>query len=127
MNKLDPNLAQDLVDIVGAMTLQKRQIHKKQILRLQKFVGGTDDLLADRRTAMWTETGSGRKNWVARARKKPQNLVVSIRGGDSTICGLDQAAKLIGKNPGTLACYLAKGRGTYTYSDGETVVTIHKI
>lgn len=131
MKKPDSQLIKDLFDIVGAIQASKRQEVTDQILRLQAYVGSTDDLFVDRRKAVWAPGGKARTTIEARVQKpkpaKKPSCQVTWRNGGSILCTSEEAAEIVKKAPATLAVYLSKGKGRYDCVIDDDIVTVQKI
>jgi len=124
--KPDPQLIKDLFDVVSAIQASKRQEVADQIIRLQTYVGSTDDLFVDRRKAAWAPGGKARATVEARAQNP--NCRVTWQGGGSVLCTTGEAAELIKKTPATLAVYLSKGKGRYDcIVDDDKIITIERL
>lgn len=131
MKKPDPQLVKDLYDIVGAIQASKRQEVADQIIRLQSYVGSTDDLFADRRKVAWAPGGKARTTIETRLQKpkpaKKPNCRVTWRGSGSALCTTEEAAEIIKKTPATLTVYLSKGKGRYDCVVNDEVITIQRL
>lgn len=125
MKKPNQQLVKDLFDIVGAIQASKRQSVADQVLRLQAFIGSTDDLFVDRRSSTWAPGGKARATLAV----KPKRLSCQVtwRGGGSTICTAEDAAKIVRKTPGSLAVYLSKGQGRYDCVIDDDVITVQRL
>jgi hypothetical protein len=131
VKKPDPQLIKDLYDIVGAIQASKRREVADQIIRLQSYVGSTDDLFVDRRKVAWAPGGKARTTIEARAQKpkpaKKPNCRVTWRNGGSVLCTSEEAAEIVKKTPATLAVYLSKGKGRYDCVIDDAIVTVQRI
>jgi len=130
MKKPNQQLVKDLFDIVGAIQASKRQSVADQVLRLQAFIGSTDDLFVDRRASTWAPGGKARATVDARTPEtKPKRLSCQVtwRGGGSTICTAEDAAKIVKKTPGSLAVYLSKGQGRYDCVIDDDIITVQRL
>ena len=130
MAKHDPRLVKDLFDIVGAIQASKRQAVAEQVLRIQAFIGSTDDLFVDRRSYTWAPGGKARTTVAARTPEtKPKKLSCQVtwRGGGSITCTTEDAAKIVKKTPGSLAVYLSKGQGCYHCVIDDEVITVQRL
>lgn len=130
MKKPNPQLVKDLFDVVGAIQAAKRPGVADQVLRLQAFIGSTDDLFVDRRSSTWAPGGKARVTLAARIPEtKPKRLSCQVtwRGGGSTICTAEDAAKVVKKTPATLAVYLSKGQGRYDCVIDDDIITVQRL
>jgi hypothetical protein len=126
MSKPDPQLAQDLFDVAGAIPAAKRQHVSAQLARLQAFVGSKDDLFVDRRKLTWAPGGRARASITTR--KQALACRVTWRSGHGQAdYTLVEAAQLIRKAPGTLAVYLSRHKGRYVCEVDGDVVTIDRL
>jgi hypothetical protein len=125
MKKQDDQLAKDLFDIVGAIQASKRSSVADQVLRLQAFIGSTDDLFADRRSLTWSPGGKARSTLETKPKKL--SCQVTWRGGGSIVCSNEDAAKIVKKTVGSLAVYLSKGQGRYHCVIDDEVITVQRL
>jgi hypothetical protein len=123
--KPNQHLIKDLFDIVGAIQASKRQSVADQILRLQAFIGSTDDIFADRRSTTWSPGGKARTTLAV----KPKRLSCQVtwRGGGSATYTLEDVAKIVKKTVGSLSVYLSKGQGRYDCVIDDEVITVQRL
>jgi hypothetical protein len=123
--KCDHQLIKDLFDIVGAIQASKRQSVADQVLRIQAFIGSTDDLFVDRRSLNWAPGGKART--TVETKPKKLSCQVTWRGGSSIVCTAEDAAKIVGKTPGSLAVYLSRGKGSYHCVIDDEVISVQRL
>lgn len=118
-------LISDLTHIAGCLGKSGREKSRPQLLRLQEFLGSTDDLFIDGRRKMWGPGGSARVRTLARQSSeipKPEQKThrVSWRNGGTVECTMSEAVEISGqKSPRTLATAISKRGGKFSFIDAD--------
>lgn len=119
----DPTYLRAFHKIVQRLPKKQRQDLEFEIRRVQELFGDELDLVQDRRGQHWPELREKRKKLAP----LPE-VEFEIRGRESFLTTINDAAKLLHKTPHSVRLKLLRGEGITNYvNDLDEIITIRRL